>query len=352
MTASGRHLPLETLPNRFGVVALAAILLLLPGAAGARDRTDVIVFTNGDHITGEIVGMSRGKLDFRGVDTGRFSFEWLNVAKVTSEYVYNVEISSGETYLGPLLASDASGTLRVGPAAIPIDRVVAITSLDDAFWARVRAFLDLGFTLAKSNKATTFSADGEFAFRGEKLGFDLSGNSFIQSDSNGLAVSRNSLLLSGTYYFTPWRAILFTGLDQNVELDLLLRVSLGAGVAHSLLRNNWTEIWLTAGLSQAHERYSSGDSIYSLSAFVEGTWEAFRFDSPELDLTLDQKLLPVLTELGRVRGTTTLRAKYEVFNNFNVGFNFSFTFDTRPPDPAAPTTDYITSLTVGWSYRR
>lgn len=328
MTASGLHLPLQTLPDRFGVAALAAILLLLPGAAGARDRTDVIVFTNGDHITGEIVGMSRGKLDFRGVDTGRFSFEWLNVAQVTSEYVYNVEISSGETYLGPLLASDASGTLRVGPAAIPIDRVVAITSLDDAFWARVRAFLDLGFTLAKSNKATTFSADGEFAF------------------------SRNSLLLSGTYYFTPWRAILFTGLDQNVELDLLLRVSLGAGVAHALLRNNWTEIWLTAGLSQAHERYSSGDSIYSLSAFVEGTWEAFRFDSPELDLTLDQKLLPALTELGRVRGTTTLRAKYEVFNNFNVGFNFSFTFDTRPPDPAAPTTDYITSLTVGWSYRR
>ncbi|MCX6069246.1 MAG: hypothetical protein NTU91_00040, partial [Chloroflexi bacterium] len=237
MTASGLHSPLETLPNRFGVVALAAILWLLPGPAGARDRTDVIVFTNGDHITEEIVGMSRGKIDFRGVDTGRFSFEWLNVAEVTSEYVYNVEISSGETYLGPLLASDASGTLRVGPEAIPIDRVVAITSIDASFRARVRAFLDVGFTLAKSNRATTFSADGEFAF------------------------SRNSLLLSGTYFFTPWRAILFTGLDQNVELDLLLRVSLGAGVGHALLRNNWTEIWLTAGLSQAHERYSSGDSI-------------------------------------------------------------------------------------------
>ena len=196
------HSPPPTRLHRFGVVALSAILCLLPGAAEARERTDAIVLTNGDHLTGEIVGMSRGMVDFRGVDTGRFSFEWLNVAKVTSEFVYMVEVSSGETYLGPLLASDASGTLRVGPEAIPIDRVVAITSIDASFWARVRAFLDVGFTLAKSNNATTFSADGEFAF------------------------SRNSLLLSGTYYFTPWRAILFTGLDQNVELDLLLRVSL------------------------------------------------------------------------------------------------------------------------------
>lgn len=328
------------------------MLFLLPVVTEARERTDVIVLTNGDRITGEIVEMSRGKVDFRGVDTGRFSFEWLNVATVTSAFVYIVEISSGETYLGPLLASDVPGTLLVGPDAIAIDRVVAITSIDDAFWSRVRAFLDLGFTLAKSNTATTFSAAGEFAFRGEKLGFALSGDSFVQSDSSGLSVSRNSLLLNGTYYFTPWRAILFTGLDQNEELDLLLRVSLGTGVAHSLLRNNWTEIWLTAGLSQAHERYSSGDSIYSLSAFVEGTWEAFRFDSPELDLFLDQKILPVLTEIGRVRGTTTLRAKYEVFNDFNVGLNFSFTFDTNPPDPAAPQTDYIAALTLGWSYRR
>jgi Protein of unknown function, DUF481 len=346
------HPYIETRVLRVGIAALAACLCLIPVNTHARDRTDVVVLTNGDHITGEIVGMSRGKVDFRGVDTGRFSFEWLNVATVTSEYVYIVEVSSGETYLGPLLASGLPGTIRVGPDAIPIDRVVAITSVDDAFWSRVRAFLDLGFTLAKSNNATTFSAGGEFAFRGEQLGFALSGDSFVQSDSSGLSVSRNSLLLNGTYYFAPWRAILFTGLDQNEELDLLLRVSLGAGVAHSLVRNSWTELWLTAGLSQAHERYSSGDSIYSLSAFVEGTWEAFRFDSPELDLLLDQKILPVLTELGRVRGTTTLRAKYEVFNNFNVGVNFSFTFDTRPPDPAAPNTDYIAALTLGWSYRR
>ncbi len=229
-------------PARFGAAGLAAILSLLPGTGAAREKTDVVVLVNGDHFTGEVVGMSRGRLDFKTDDAGRLSIEWLKVSEAQSDHIYEVELSSGKTYLGPLLAPGAPGTLHVGPEAIPIAEVVVITSVDAAFWARVRAYLDLGFTLAKSNSATTLSADGEFAYRGEKLGFSLSFDSYVQDDANSLAVARNSVLLTGTSYFIPWKASVFTGMDQNDELDLQLRLSLGGGAAYAVLRNNWTEI--------------------------------------------------------------------------------------------------------------
>jgi hypothetical protein len=80
-------------------------------------------------------------------------------------------------------------------------------------------------------------------------------------------------------------------------------------------------------------------------------WDAFRYDTPKLDLTISQVILPVLTDLWRFRGNTSLKLTYELFYNFNVGMNLSFTFDTRPPDPTAPKTDYLLSFTIGWSYR-
>jgi hypothetical protein len=56
--------------------------------------------------------------------------------------------------------------------------------------------------------------------------------------------------------------------------------------------------------------------------------------------------------LWRIRGTGTVKVKYELFYNFFVGLNFSYTFDTEPPDPTAAHTDYLLSITIGWSYRR
>jgi hypothetical protein len=335
---------------------VAAGLLLAAPSASAREKTDGLVMKNGDHLTGEIKGMSRGKLDLATDDMGRVSVEWSKVVDVTSGHQYEAELTSGERIYG-VLSSPAPGQLAVGgapmPDVVPIESVVQLVPMDEAFFERVRAIFDLGFTLAKSNWAMTISTSGEFTYRSEFLGAKLTFDGYFQDDANSVAVSRGSIGLQGDWYFQDrWRALLGFLAEHNDELKLVVRLSVAPGVAVSLVRNGWTELWLTGGVAGSRETYVSTPANYALDALLGASWDAFRYDTPKLDLNVTLVLLPGLSDFGRLRGTLTAKVKYEIFKDFNAGISFSDTFDSRPPISTAPNNDFITSLTIGWSYRR
>jgi Holliday junction resolvase len=333
--------------------ALGAALVASPAAA--REKNDVVVLQNGDHLTGEIKGMSRGKLDLSTDDAGRISIEWVKVARATSAHSYEIDLASGERHFGLLLPPPAgeTGVVLIDPETrLPVQDVVAIIPLDAAFWSRLKAYLDAGFTVAKSNRATTLSAAGEVAYRGDRVGTTLGFDAYVQDDENTTTVGRGAVTLSGDYYFTRWRASLLAGAERNDELDLKLRVSLGGGAGYSVLQSNSMQLWATAALIFTREQYATGDATPNLEAYLDGTWEAFRYDSPKLDLGVSFSVYPGLTDLGRVRGALAVRVKYELFTDFNAGLSISYSFDTRPPDPAASKTDYLATFTIGWSYRR
>jgi hypothetical protein len=336
--------------------ALAVAMLLAAAPAAARDKVDVLVMVNGDHVTGEIKGMARGKLDLSTNDMGRVSVEWKKVVRVTTPFPYEIELTDGTKYVG-VLSSPEDGMLSVGlqptPMTVPMGEVVEIVPMSEEFLNRIRAIFDLGFTLAKANSALTLSTSGELGYRARIWGTKLTWDAYFQDDANNTAVSRLTTAVQGDFYFDGhWRAFLSFQLDHNDELDLVLRGSIAAGPSYAVVRNDWTELWLLAGLVGSREQYSTGSPGNTLAGLVGASWEAFRYDSPKLDLTTDLGLLPGLTDWGRLRGTFAFKIKYEVFTDFNVGLTFSDTFDTRPPDTGAPKNDYILSLTIGWSYRR
>jgi hypothetical protein len=334
---------------------LLALALLLSGPALAREKTDVVVMVNGDVLHGEIKGMTRGKLDFSTEDIGRVSVEWLKVARVTTTHTYEVVLSDFQKHYGTFVEPPAGVTGLVdlgGGLTVPVADVVAITSLDDGFWARTTATLDVGFTIAKSKWATTFSASGEFTYRGETFGGSIGFDSYFQDDENSVAVARNTVVLAGRRFFTPWEVLGILQFDQNDELNLKLRVSLGGGGGYQILASNRMNLLVGAGLVGTREVYVDTDPRYNLDAYLAATWETFLYDSPKLDLTIDATVYPGLTDWGRVRGSLTVRAKYELFSDFYVGLNFNDTFDTRPPDPGSPQNDFIATFTIGWKYRR
>jgi hypothetical protein len=335
---------------------LAAALLLAAAPALARDKTDVVVLRNGDNLTGEIKGMSRGMLDFNTDDAGRLSIKWDKVLRMTSVFPYEVELSSGERHYG-VLSSPSDRELQVGllPEAetFPTREIVEIVPMDNTFFGRVRAFFDFGFTVARANSAMTLSTSGEVAYRAKVLGATLTFDAYFQDDDSNVAVSRYTVALQGDVYFeNHWRAFLLTQLDHNDQLALQLRTSVASGVGYSAVRNGWTELWLSAGLAGSREQYATGGPTLALDGLLGASWEVFRYDTPKLDMTTTLQILPGLSDWGRLRGTFTFQIRYEVIKDFNVGLVFQDTFDTRPPDPSASKNDYISTLTVGWSYRR
>ena len=316
-------------------------------AAALAEKTDVVVLKNGDKITGEVKGLSRGKLDYSTDDAGRLAIEWVKVARLSSPRTFEVETSSGLKYFGRIPAAEQDGVVAIqdGRAdTLAIPSVVRINTLDAGFFQRTKAYLDMGLSYAKANRATTFNMSGEAAYRGSKFGGSLSFDSYAQGQESDPTTARNSLGFQVNRFLPKrWSAIALARTEQNDELNLDLRLT-GAGVlGRALLVSNSAEIGAGVGLAVTRERFlptaadTSGDneSSTSLEAVLAGQYDAFRFDSPKLDFSTSLYLFPSLSTAGRIRGEFGLRLKYELLADFNVGISATDTFDSDPPEEGA-----------------
>jgi len=346
---------------------LAGLLPAVLGAAAPAhaQKTDVIKLVNGDEITGEIKGVALGKLDYSTDDAGRLSIKWTKVLRVTSVHYFEVEVSSGRKYFGQLRPGADDGQVVVEldrGDTLAIRRVVRIVPLNNRFLDRLKAYLDAGFSLAKANKATTLNVNTELAYRGPKWGTQLLGHSYFQSQEGSDATTRNDGTLVAQRFFPQrWQALALVKVEQNDQLGLLLRATVGGGAGYVLKQSNLMDLQLGAGVVVTRERFATADTTpgaspdtlkSNLEGLVSASWTVFRLDSPKLDFSTSVYAYPSISTLGRVRGEVTLRVKYEIFKDFYIGGNLTDTFDSQPVEAAASKNDYVTSITVGWSYRR
>jgi len=78
-------------------------------------------------------------------------------------------------------------------------------------------------------------------------------------------------------------------LEQNEELNLDLRRITDFGVGYSITRTNDHILRLITSLLATKERYStSPEATTNLEILFGAEYQAFRFDSPKLDLTFDR----------------------------------------------------------------
>jgi hypothetical protein len=339
-------------------IAALAALAVCPEVALAV-KTDTVILRNGDHITGEVKGLARGKLDYSTDDAGRLSIEWEKIARLTSPNPFDAEDIYGVRHFGRLSAADREGFVVFQNSAadtLPITNVVEITPLNASFLERVMAYLDLGFTLAKANQATTLSLSGEVDYRGPKIGSQFNFDSYEQGQEGVPTTTRNTLRQSVSWFLPKrWSAVALAQFEQNDELNLDHRWTGGGAMSRALSHTNSREVSFGLGLVGTQEQFSTEtgtSSSTSLEGLASLNWDAFRFDSPKLDFNLSLATFPSISDAGRVRGQGQLRLQYEVFKDFNAGIRFSDTFDSRPIDETATKNDYVTTFTIGWSYRR
>ena len=78
-----------------------------------RDKTDVVILKNGDHITGEIKSLDRGKMSLSTGYMGTVQIEWEDVAQVTSQWPFEVETETGLRIFGSLSPAAESETMEI-----------------------------------------------------------------------------------------------------------------------------------------------------------------------------------------------------------------------------------------------
>ena len=96
----------------------------------------------------------------------------------------------------------------------------------------------------------------------------------------------------------------------------------------------------------------SGDTADedTLEAFGALTWEWFRFDMPELDFSTSARVIPNLTDTGRVRGELDVNLKWEMIADLFWQFSVYNSYDSDPVVEGAEKNDYGIATSLGWSF--
>src|SRR6266480_344452 len=106
---------------------LLTFALLFTVQLYARDKTDIMVMTNGDRLTCEVKGLEAGVLyvSFDYID-GTASVQWSKVARLESKQLFIVKTEDGSVYTGSLNTpeSPAGQPVKIQVVESPENEVV------------------------------------------------------------------------------------------------------------------------------------------------------------------------------------------------------------------------------------
>ena len=343
-------------------VAVPALLLVslvgLGATAQAAPKTDVVVLVNGDRITGEVKSLEYNQLKLSTSNMGTIYIEWDKVASLKSDQYLLLERIDGTRYYGQLMAGEGESKLRVRhkegePAQlVEMRSVVRAQPIEGGdFIDRLDGYVSAGFDFAKANNRNSIDLAGGLSSRTRVRAWAIDGSANLTDDSTGATSERYQL--QGSYrQFTRLRDFYqgFGGFDRNTELDLNLRTTVGGAYGRYFVQNNHSE-WLGGlGLAYAHENYTGGEVVDSVSGVLSTTFRVFRYDFPETDIAGTLTLLPSLTESGRYRAEGDLRAKYEFVDDLYFEFKVYGSYDSKPPLSESEQSDYGITTSLGYSF--
>lgn len=334
----------------------ATAVLIISFSTCAVAKTDVVIFVNGDRLTGEVKSLERGKLRFKTAATDTISIEWDDVARLTSDQNIQVETEGGDRYLGRLVAYSQARQIVVktesGLQTLDAGHIVFMNPIEEKGIARFDGDITAGFNFTKASEVKQAQLGLELEARTETRLFGLDVSSVTSDSADNESSQRHALDLSYTR-LRPERW--FTGavvrLERNDELGLDLRTSIGAGGGRYLRQTNSSTLSLTGGLQLSRENVA-GDLADedTVEAFATLAWDWFRYDTPELDFSTNLQIIPNLTDTGRVRADFDVSMKWEMIEDLFWELEFYNSFDSDPVVLGAEENDYGVITSLGWEF--
>ena len=337
--------------------ALAAALLasiIVSTTAAAADKTDIMLFKNGDRLTGEVKTLDRGKMSFDTDAMGVIKVEWDDIAQLYSTATFEVALEDGARLYGSLVETTRPSEIRLQTDTttldLPIDTVVRMTPIKSTLIDRMTMSVDVGYSLAKANKLEQSNVGYDFGYRDAKRQITFSFDGSTSSSENDAPSTR---VFSGFNYrrFNAdriWDPFGIAQMERNDELGIDRRVSAGVGTSRWLRDTNESRIAFGGGLVRSWEDDNAAvETQEDTEALVTMDFEWFHYDEPELDVSTKFSLYKRLSGSREPRGNLDVNFKWEIFKDFYWSFSFYYTFD-RQTETGTPTNDYGSFVSLGW----
>jgi hypothetical protein len=336
--------------------AVAVMLIMASHPALARDRTDVIVLTNGNRVTGEIKQLVQGRLQVKTSLMGTVQIDWVGVSTIESSQLFEVEDESGRKYVGTVAAGERGAlSLITGPdgeTRLEQDRIVRITQLEQRFRSRWSGHVDVGFNFVSASSATNLTVDAEATYRSKQVTSSQTLSSTYSDRDDADRTARSSFTssyqrsLGGNSFW-----IGFAQLENNEELDLDLRTTLGGGVGRYLKRSSRSELTVLGALGGNREEYrEQGAGSWNSELILRSGYDLFLFGGHETRISTSLSVLPSLSSWGRYRIELNASFRRELVHDLSLTLSMYGSYDSDPPSEDAVSNDWGTTTSLGWSF--
>jgi hypothetical protein len=338
------------------MAALAAALTLAIAASSfAQGRTDVVTLANGDRITGEVVRVERGRLEFKTDDAGTLYLEWDKIASLVANRFVEVLTSNGQRYLGTLGLSSPRSISVVslgGPLALQMSDVTLITPIGQSFWSRIDGSIDLGYNYTRSSGVAQFNLNSDTLYRRPASSVRLTMSATVtQKEDDPGRDDRGTI--EASYLRYPWQHWFVTAagrFETNESLGLVLRSQIGGAVGPRLINSTKAQMTIGAGLAVNEEHGVDVEPTQNLEGLLDFRLSYYTYDRPKTNIDVGLQYYPSLSNTGRQRLQADVNFKRELWKDFFASVTFFNTFDSRPPNPSADQNDIGFVFSLGWSY--
>lgn len=345
----------EPLLNRFIILTLA-LASIASSPAFAREKSDIVWLVNGDRITGEIKRLEHGVLRLGTDSLGTVNIEWDDIKTIESDYEFQFERNDGKRATGALAATPDRQQIIVTSEERTVTfaqtDIVRISQIEETFWDQVKGSMTFGYSFTKASDVAQGNFGLRATHRSEIRSILFDGSTIITSDQASEKTQRSTLRLNMTRFrANRWFNSYLLGFEQNDELGLSLRTSLGAGIGRFLRQTNTSELAVLGGLiGTSEELHGDAASQENLEGLLGVDYSRYILDYPQMNVSASLFAFPSITESGRTRAQLDINLRWELVEDLFWDLTYYNTFDSDPPSDTETTNDYGIVTSIGYSF--
>lgn len=319
------------------------LLINLPVFA---QKTDVVILKNGDKITGEVKWLRVGLLTYKTDNMETIEIDWTKIKSIETNNFFEVEVADGRVFFGSIAPSDDEGMMIIKGVTLDhnlfMKYVVRINRIKESFWDILDGSIKFGFSFTKASDIGQISLGGNAKYRTKINVSEVTLNSVLTTTEQELTSSKNDLSFSYQQNLEDeWFAAGILSFQENSELGIKLRTSLGGGIGNNFIQsqNQWLYTLLGASFNREVE-IDASEPTYNFEGLVNAQYQFFKYAHPKATLLTYIYLYPSLSNLGRYRITYNAELSWEMVLDFYWDLTFYFEYDNQPQSENAAQSDY------------
>jgi hypothetical protein len=335
---------------------LCFICLFIFSTTNGTSLADEVILENGDHITGTVVRMTGGKLQFKTGYAGEISIDWTAVANIQMDATATVLFGENSSVQGFTEPSDPE-TMKIRvekiaePVAIDMANVTAINPPPPPPTSTLTARVNLGIDIEGGNTdSEDYHLEAQLVARSGPSRFTLGAEYDREYTSDEETDNKNLAYLRYDYFLTKqWYLNAFASTEKDEFASLASRSIFGGGGGYQFYDTERTKLALEAGIARVAERYDTGgDADFRAvrfsgnlehDLFREGGFEFFHWDEFYVDIE-DSSNYFFRTRTG---------FRYPLVKYLQWTLEYRYDYDSVPA-PGEKKDDWRLLATVGFKY--